>query len=134
MGHRYEHIIAPLKIGNVVLKNRLLASKIISQELQGPEHFPAESTIKFVADLAKNGAAIVTCSVGNFPPKDGSPRSEMSQFYMENRRVQSYFNKMIDRIHAYNSLASASMMGSMPMNASISEIKDKAAGKCRNPL
>ena len=33
--------------------NRLIATRVISQELQGPENFPAEATVQFCTDLAR---------------------------------------------------------------------------------
>lgn len=68
MNHRYSHILSPVRIGNVVLRNRIFATKCISQELQRPEKFPAESTVQYVEDLAKNGASLVVCTAGEFPP------------------------------------------------------------------
>lgn len=122
MKHPYSHVISPLKIGNVVIKNRLMMTKAISQELQGPESFPAESTIKYCADAAKNGAAIVTCTPGAFPEVRGGRFASIIE--TENRRVQSYYGKMIDRIHAYGSLASASMQSFMPEKYNISDVRD----------
>jgi 2,4-dienoyl-CoA reductase-like NADH-dependent reductase (Old Yellow Enzyme family)/thioredoxin reductase len=115
----------PVKIGNVILKNHLIATKAISQELQGPENFPAESTIRYIEDFAKNGAAIVTCSVGNFPESREHAFFD-NQFDMENRRVLNYFTQMTARIHAHGSLASAGMMCSIPQDVSISEIRDSS--------
>lgn len=123
MQHRYANILQPLKIGNVILKNRLIASKVVSMELQGPEGFLAESTMDFVSKLAKNGAAMVTCSVGVFPDKDKN-YSGMSLFHMDDRDVRNYYAKMLDRIHAYGSLATASMMCALPNHLQISELHD----------
>ena len=71
MNHRYAHILQPLQIRNTILKNRLLSTKCASQQLQGPENFPAEATIRFYEDLARHGAAIVCCSMGTYPDKEG---------------------------------------------------------------
>ena len=71
MQHKYAHLLTPLKIGNVVIKNRMMMTKALSQALQGPENFPAEGTIKFLADAARNGAAIVVCDPGSFPETKG---------------------------------------------------------------
>lgn len=122
MNHRYSNILQPIRIGNVVLKNHIYATKCISQELQGPESFPSESTIQFVEDLAKNGAALVTCTIGSWP-KDRGKSFFISEFQMENFRVLRYFVHMVERIHAHNSLAIGSMMCSIPQNVSISEIR-----------
>lgn len=122
MNHRYSHILSPVRIGNVVLKNRIFATKCISQELQGPENFPAESTIQYVEDLARNGAAMVVCTIGTFPQDRG--RSHFtSEFDMGNIRVLRYFTQEAERIHAHNSLAIGSMMCSIPQDVSISDIR-----------
>lgn len=122
MNHRYSHILSPVKVGNVVIKNRIFATKCISQELQGPENFPAESSIQYVEDLAKNGASMVVCTIGSFP-QDRGKSFFTSEFQMENFRVLRYFVQEVERIHAHNSLAIGSMMCSLPQNVSISDIR-----------
>ena len=67
MNHRYAHILSPIKVGNLVLKNRLINSKCIPEGIQGPQTWPTEQTINFAASLAKNGAAIVYLCPGNVP-------------------------------------------------------------------
>ena len=120
MEHRYSHILEPVRIGNVVLKNHLMATKCISQELQGPENFPAEGTIRFAEDLAKNGAALVVCTIGSFPETEGKTMFK-SQFNMADDRVIRYFVQMADRIHAHNSLAIGALSTAIPQHVSISE-------------
>lgn len=71
MNHRYAHILQPRQTRNTILKNHLLSTKCASQQLQGPKNFPAEATIRFYEDLARNGAAIVCCSMGTYPDKEG---------------------------------------------------------------
>ena len=122
MDHKYSHILSPLRINNVVLKSRLMTTKCVSKELQGPEGFPAEASIRFVENCAKNGAAIVTCSTGGYPDKNGS--YGMNNIHMDSRLVKNYYNRMIDRIHAHGSLASAGIQASFPSNVQISVIHD----------
>ena len=122
MEHRYSHILSPVRIGNVVLRNRIFATKCISQELQGPENFPAESSIQYAEDLAKNGAALVVVTVGSWP-QDRGKSFFTSEFQMENFRVLRYFVQEVARIHAHNSLAIGGMMCSLPTNIEISEIR-----------
>ena len=121
MNHRYEHILQPLKIKNTILKNRLLSTKCASQQLQGPENFPAEGTIKFYEDLARNGAAIVCCSMGTYPDKEGK-HPPMSNIDMTNWDVRGYFMQMAERIHAHGSVASASLQNVEPHDVAISEV------------
>ncbi len=123
MQHPYSHILQPVKVGNLVLKNRLISSKCIPEGIQGPETWPTEQTINFAASLAKNGAAIVTCAPGIF--RDHNPGQMFtSDFNMEDRRVKRGFRRMIDRIHAHGSIASASTMLYVPADKAVSELYD----------
>ena len=84
MNHRYSHILSPLRVRNRVLKDRLLGSKCASMLLQGPENYPAEGTIRFYEDMARNGAATVCVSMGSYPDKDGK-LPPMSSYDMSKR-------------------------------------------------
>ena len=39
--NRYPHLLSPLRIRNVVLKNRILLTPSPPHRLQGPENYPA---------------------------------------------------------------------------------------------
>ena len=121
MEHRYSHILTPLRVRDRVLKNRLLGSKCASMMLQGPENFPAEGTIRFYEDMARNGAAVVCVSMGTYPDKEGK-HPPMSSIDMTMRKVASYFTQITDRIHAYGSLASASLQNVEPHDVGICHV------------
>ena len=57
---KYPHILSPIRVGGIVLKNRLVSGNSLPHFLQGPESFPAEPVINHVVTMAKNGAAVVT--------------------------------------------------------------------------
>lgn len=121
--HRYAHILSPIQIGNVILKDRICTGRCNSQELQGPENFPSESTTKYITDLARNGSAMITMAPGDFPECKGTTFYDCP-FDITDRRVQSYLNRLVERVHAYGSIALCSIMGSMPMNKRISDTPD----------
>ena len=60
MGKKYSHIMAPLKIGNVILKSRFLSANALPHFLQGPELYPSDAVVDYLINIAKNGAAIIT--------------------------------------------------------------------------
>ena len=128
MEHRYSHIIKPIKIRNSIIKNRLWTGKAISQELQGPERWPAESTMRWVQDMCKAGTGVVTTAAGMFPDMIGRT-SATSEFDLSERRTQSYTNRMIQRCHAYGTLVGASNMSSYISDYKISEIRDTTYAK-----
>ena len=123
MTHPYAHILAPLEIKGHILKNRLLSTKCASQQLQGPENYPAEGTLRFYEELARNGAAIVCCSMGTYPDSQGK-HPPMSNIDMTNWDVRAYFTQMAERIHAHGSLASASLQNVEPHDVAISYVPD----------
>ena len=107
MSKRYKHLLSPLKIGNVVIKNRTLFPNASPHFLQGPETFPAEGLMTFYTNLAKNGCAIITLAEWD------NPNQRQGEFYMDVVRMQSfdysdpsvgnYFSQLADDIHFYGS-------------------------------
>lgn len=122
MQHRYAHLLSPIRVRNFVLKNRMINSQSVSQELQGPQIYPDEPYQRYTTDYAKNGAAMVNLTVGSWPDAQGK-HGPMDQFYMEDRKVLNAFAKQIDRIHAFGSLASGNIMCDFG-RTQISEIRD----------
>ena len=125
MNHRYAHILTPVRVGNLVLKNRLINSKSIPEGLQcqDPAGYMTEQTISFAANLARNGASIVTCSPGMFEVFKGRTFFT-SPWDMEDRNIQANFRRMIERIHQYGAAANASTMCNVPNDVSISLLHD----------
>ena len=60
MKNAYPHLLAPIKIGKFVLKNRMQSSNSLPHFSQGPEEYPAEATMAHFIGRARTGAAFVT--------------------------------------------------------------------------
>ena len=112
MGKPYQHLQKPLKIGSVVLKNRLLSSNALPHFLSGPEPFPSEEIIQYQARIAKNGAAIVTTMDWSDSRQRNGPGDSchFPMFNLEDPAVQNYMNQLADAIHFYHSKASVAIM------------------------
>ena len=74
MALKYKNLLSPVKINNVVLRNRLIATPSNPHFVQATEKFPTEALITHYANKAKAGAAVVTCK-GNNPVKTSDPHS-----------------------------------------------------------
>ena len=105
---KYARLLSPVRIGNHVLKNRLVYPNASPHFLQGPEAFPAEGYRAFTANLAKNGAAVVTVAEWddyenqrNFPPD--MDFSHMQAFDLTNPAVHNYLSQMAEEVHFYGS-------------------------------
>ncbi len=115
MVSKYKNILTPVKIGNVVLKNRLLSAKCVPSHL---DDFAALTA--FYEGLARNGAATVTVAVGTYPDCEGK-RNPMARLHMDDPDTQSFFASLVECIHDHGTLASASLMGIEPQDVAISD-------------
>ncbi len=109
----YPHLLQPLKIGNVYLKSRMVATNALPHYLMGPERYPAESVIHYVASIARNGAAIVDFGDWSDPNQrtaiDPSSR-RMPSFDLTDPSVHNYMSQMADAVHFYGSKMSVCLM------------------------
>lgn len=113
MVNRYPHLLSPLKVRNVILKNRMYASKALPHFIQGPENYPAAPTIEYYANLARNGAAVVTCksddvkcSRSEIKSRDGR---HMAIYSADDPACQNYWSQLTAAIHYYGAKACISL-------------------------
>jgi 2,4-dienoyl-CoA reductase-like NADH-dependent reductase (Old Yellow Enzyme family)/thioredoxin reductase len=113
---RYIHLLAPLKIRNVIVKNRIIHTTSNPHFIQGPETFPSDVVRAHYAGIAKN-AAIVACRLSG----DAQPRKEiygngahMMQFDTSDPAVQNYIDQMVEGVHSMGSLVSGGNLGGGP--------------------
>lgn len=101
----YSHLLSPVTIGNVTLKNRISSPDASLHLLQGPETFPADGYRAWVIQMAKSCAYIVMSPWSNPTQRTiGMADSvRMQNFDMEDPSVSNYFSKMCDDIHFYGS-------------------------------
>lgn len=123
MTNPYSHLLSPFKIGNVTLKNRMMGSKCALQS------FTLEQAREFYADMARNGAATVTVAMGdhpernlNLPDQNGRmPHMDGTGNDMRDPAVVEGYRKIAEAVHAYGTLASASLMDIEPTDVNISD-------------
>lgn len=114
MKNRYNSLISPIKVGNVVLKNRMTSTASTPHFLQGKEPYPTEKYITHFANRAKNGAAVITI---NHLLIDQMPIPELrvidnvpfhfNMLDMNDYTSQNYLCQLLDAIHFYGSKAMA---------------------------
>lgn len=109
----YPHLLSPIQIGNQILKNRLIYGNALPHFLQGPETYPAEPMIRHYGDMAKNGAAIVTCSL-RLQRGRGIDGQHATMMAVDDLPTQNYINQMTEAIHFYGSKAAFSILQKAP--------------------
>ena len=109
----YPHVLQPLKVGSTYLKSRMVATNALPHYLMGPERFPAEGVISYMASIARNGAAIIAFGDWADPNQrhaiDPSSR-RMPSFDLTDPSVHNYMSQMADAVHFYGSKISACLM------------------------
>ena len=118
----YQHILRPLRIRDKLLKNRIMLTKCVSGELQGSENQPAEGTVRWITDMAKNASILVI--EGGFFPEVAGTTAATNEYDLGNNMVQNVVQRTVHRVHAEGALLLASLHNSLPMNFRISEIRD----------
>jgi len=113
---RYSHLLSPLNIGNVTLKNSMLYPNAFPHHIQGPETFPNDALISYYSNVARNGAAVVTLrGLGSLTRK--------GIFDLNNQGVQLYLAQLADAVHFYGSKMNVALtIDAEPEGVSISEI------------
>jgi 2,4-dienoyl-CoA reductase-like NADH-dependent reductase (Old Yellow Enzyme family)/thioredoxin reductase len=105
VGNRCASLMSPLRIRNVMLKNRIMHTVSPTYFMQGPENYPTENFRNHYSNVAKN-AAIVTISTqfGETWPVEWGPYWDAIS-HMSNRAwedippVWNYIDQMIEDIH-----------------------------------
>ncbi len=133
---RFKKLLSPIKVGDtgVVLKSRMVCTASTPIFIQGPERYPAESSILYAANIARGGAAFVTVVgvsadgrpaqpfyCGGDEPRFGGTQGHEQHFDLFDSRVQHYFSQLADGIHFYGSKA---MMEIMPLTKPGYDISD----------
>jgi len=114
-GNRCPNLLAPLRIRNRILKNRIYHTVSPTYFMQGPENYPAATYRNHYSNMAKN-AAIVSVST-HFESEGQSAYPKQSEITVDNAfnhysdrswsdlcMTYNYINEMIDDIHYQGSL------------------------------
>lgn len=112
MHFKYPNLLSPLKVGAIVLKNRMTASPSRPHFIQGPEKFPSDGLISHYAKKAKNGASLVTCNAFSPMPMPDHSHDQVLDLY--NGQCQHYIAQMVEAIHFYGSIASLFVVPEFP--------------------
>lgn len=105
MYKKYSNLLSPLKIGNTILRNRIIASPAMPHFIQGPEPYPSDAMIMNFANKAKGGAAVVTCGCA-LPKVRFEETAHAAQFVYEDVKNQNYFSHLTEAIHYFGAKAS----------------------------
>ena len=120
MAKNYPHMLAPIRVRNHLLKNRLLSSCCMPSFLCGPEQYIPEGAMKFFENLARAGAAYITVR-DHLVDTRGTPMNHSPWWPIEQPLVQNYHSQLAERIHFQGSVVSAMIMVNPPKGYDVCE-------------
>jgi len=109
MKQKYPNIFSPLRIGDVVFKNRIWSAPAGTHLLAGSEEYPNDAVIAYYANKARGGSANITFSAQNMDIYRGDDPEHASENIF-NRSTHKYWHQLTDAIHFYGSKASLELL------------------------
>lgn len=98
----YPHLFSPIRIGNLKLKNRIIAAPTSPSMITTEGHFTPEM-IAYIEEKAKGGAAVVT--YGESIPHSATGKSHNKQLQLDSFGVRQGLAECVRRIHNAGGLA-----------------------------
>ncbi len=110
MAKYYSHLLSPLRVRGLTLKNRMTSTTSLPHFLMGPEEYLPKHMIELLANRARAGAAVVTLShtyapFGAHGMKFGGDTDHFPILNMYDPLCQNYLIQLCDAIHYYESKA-----------------------------
>lgn len=109
---KYEHLLSPIKLGNRVLKNRMISTPSGMHLNRASEPFPTDTLFAYYEGKARNGAAMMTVNgMTMYYDQGGDGGSDFDMMKQHNRQAIA---RLVDGIHMYSSLATVNMHLHLP--------------------
>lgn len=109
MHTKYPHMFSPIKIGDIVFKNRVWSAPAGTHLLAGNEDYPNEAVIAYYAAKARGGSANITFSAQNMDiysqPAPGHAKENI--FKRENHQ---HWRQLTDTVHFYGAKISLELL------------------------
>lgn len=109
MNQYYPHIFEPLRIGNVVFRNRIWSAPAGTHLLQGSESYPNEKSLAYYVNKARGGCAIITYSAQNMDLEKEYDHVHANENILK-KESQRFFGEFTSAIHAQGAKVSLELL------------------------
>jgi 2,4-dienoyl-CoA reductase-like NADH-dependent reductase (Old Yellow Enzyme family)/thioredoxin reductase len=109
LNQNYPHIFSPLKVGNVVYKNRIFQAPATPHLLQTDEPYPSDAYRAYYVEKARGGTASVTIA-GHDMNSLAPFRPGWHNLDLRQTTYHRYWTKCVDQIHFYGAKASIELL------------------------
>jgi 2,4-dienoyl-CoA reductase-like NADH-dependent reductase (Old Yellow Enzyme family)/thioredoxin reductase len=120
MSKQFPHVMRPIRIGGMVLKNRIVSAPSTMHSMSTGELYPSDDAIAFFEQRARAGVGMVTTA----GVKVGADVSDDGHNCAWDTRDNNHRNKLmelVERVHFYGAKISMELIGIFPMGFTVSD-------------
>ena len=110
---KYPNVLSPIRIGNTVLKNRIISAPTTMHSMSSGELYPSEDALAYFEERARSGVGMVTAA----GVKVGADVSDDGHNTAWDTRDNNHRNKLmelVERVHFYGAKISMELIGIFP--------------------
>ena len=113
-------VLQPVRIGGVVLKNRIVSAPTTMHSLSNGELYPTEDAISFFESRARAGVGMVTVA-GLKVGKDVADDGQNTAWDVNQPNHRNKLMELVERVHFYGAKISMELIGIFPEGYTVSD-------------
>ena len=118
--YKIPKALAPVRIGNVLLKNRIVSAPTTMHSLSNGELYPTEDAISFFESRARAGVGMVTVA-GLKVGKDVADDGQNTAWDVNQPNHRNKLMELVERVHFYGAKISMELIGIFPEGYTVSD-------------
>ncbi len=118
--YKIPKALTPIRIGNVLLKNRIISAPTTMHSLSNGELYPTEDAISFFESRAKAGVGMVTVA-GLKVGKDVADDGQNTAWDVNQPNHRNKLMELVERVHFYGAKISMELIGIFPEGYTVSD-------------
>lgn len=116
----YKNALTPVRIGGVLLKNRIVSAPSTMHSLSNGELYPSEDAISFFESRARAGVGMVTVA-GLKVGKDVADDGQNTAWDVNQPNHRNKLMELAERVHFYGAKISMELIGIFPEGYTVSD-------------
>ena len=118
--YKIPKALTPVRIGNVLLKNRIVSAPTTMHSLSNGELYPTEDAISFFESRARAGVGMVTVA-GLKVGKDVTDDGQNTAWDVNQPNHRNKLMELVERVHFYGAKISMELIGIFPEGYTVSD-------------
>ena len=118
--YKIPKVLTPVRIGNVLLKNRIVSAPTTMHSLSNGELYPTEDAISFFESRARAGVGMVTVA-GLKVGKDVADDGQNTAWDVNQPNHRNKLMELVERVHFYGAKISMELIGIFPEGYTVSD-------------